>query len=301
MTSFAPSPTELPLLRADEGDGSPSPFSSARKAPCQASRNGLYRSGERLQDDGLCREAPGARRMGRRQSKLLAHVHPAIEPESEIERVEHESVRCRLEIAEFGREPRGKALAQQLAQLSDTEADCRHGGAHALGEVPYREPFLEQFRAIRDQKVDAVRQRRAAVDRTRAVEGSAHRKIEGRGVEIGKAGEMLEECAAGNTGYGRDCGGRRLDVACLDEVQGRLDQRMASAKPTHDTAVLRPRDVNREANDLHPNANANMSAFNQTTVETTNRPRKMQKRISQRLDTLILLHCLEQDRHFWVS
>ena len=160
-----------------------------------------------------------------------------------------------IEIAELGREPGREALAQQPAQLGDAEADGRRDGAHALGEVPYRQPLLEQLGAVRDQQVDAVRQRRTGIDRTGAVEGAADREIEGGGVEIGEVGEMLEQRAAGNAGDGGDGGGRRLDVARLDEIQSGLDQGLAGPQAAHDPAVLRPRDINRESNNFHIKTN----------------------------------------------
>jgi hypothetical protein len=44
-----------------------------------------------------------------------------------------------------------------------------------------------------------------------------------------------------------------------------------------------------------------MSIFNGATLENAIRTRKLQKCISQGFETLILLHCFTQDRHFWVS
>ena len=101
--------------------------------------------------------------MDRRQPQLLAHVHPAVEAECEVERVEHEIARGRIEIAEFSREPGREARPQELAQLHDAETDGRRHRAHALGEVPYRQPLLEQFGPVGDQKVDAVAVAGAAV------------------------------------------------------------------------------------------------------------------------------------------
>jgi hypothetical protein len=190
-----------------------------------------------------------------RQAKLLAHVHPAVETEGEVERVEHQVARAGIEIAELGREPHGEALAQKLAQLRDTEADRRRYAAHALGEVPHRQPLLEELGAVRHQKLDAVGQRRRGVDRAVAIEGAADREIERRRVEVGQAGEVLEQCAAGNAGNGRDGCRSRLDIAGLDQVQSRLDESLARPQAAHDAAVLRTRNVDRESDNFHIETN----------------------------------------------
>ena len=74
---------------------------------------------------------------------------------------------------------------------------------------------------------------------TTTTEGTAHRQVERSSVEIGKAGEVLEERAAGHAGDGRDGGRGRLDVTGLDEVQSRLNERLAGSQTAHDTAILR--------------------------------------------------------------
>src|SRR4029453_6230755 len=135
-------------------------------------------------------------------AELLAHVHPAVEAEGEVERIEHQIARAGVEVAYIGREPNGEALAQELAQMRNTEADGRRHAAHALGEVPHRQPFLEELSAVRHQKLDAVGKRRRRIDRTVAVERAADREIESRSVEIGQAGEMLEQGPAGDAGNG---------------------------------------------------------------------------------------------------
>ena len=124
-----------------------------------------------------------------------------------------------IEIAELGREPHGEALAQELAQLRDAEADGRRHAAHALGEVPHRQPFLEELGAVRHQKLDAIGKRRRGIHRTVAVEGAADREIESRGVEVSQAGEMLEQGPAGHAGDGGDGCRSGLDIAGLDQVQ----------------------------------------------------------------------------------
>ena len=43
--------------------------------------------------------------MDRRQAELFAHVHPAVEAERNIKRVEHEIVRSGIKIIELGGEP----------------------------------------------------------------------------------------------------------------------------------------------------------------------------------------------------
>jgi hypothetical protein len=73
----------------------------------------------------------------------------------------------------------------------------------------------------------------------RAREGARHGEIEGRGVEILEACEMLEQRAARDAGDGGDGSGGRLDVARLDEIKSRLDQRLAGAQTADDAAVLR--------------------------------------------------------------
>ena len=105
-------------------------------------RHGLYGNGERLQHDGLGGEAPGARRMDRRQAKLLAHVHPAVETESEIERVEHEIARrrdrdCRARSRTRPRGARAAACAagrrrgRRPARRERTRSAKCHTGSHS--------------------------------------------------------------------------------------------------------------------------------------------------------------------------
>src|ERR1700704_1540028 len=177
--------------------------------------------------------------MDRRQAKLLAHVHPAVETESHIERVEHEITRARVEVAELGREPNRQALAQQPAELSNAQADGRRDAAHTFGEVPYRQPLLEQLCTVRHQKLDAIGEGCGGIHRTVEVEGTAHRQVERSSVEIGEAGEVLEERATGHTGDGGDGGRGRLDITGLDEVQSRLNERLAGSQTAHDAAILR--------------------------------------------------------------
>ena len=160
-------------------------------------------------------------------------------PKATIERVEHEVAGAGLEIAELGREPDGQARPQQPAQLGDAQADRRRHAAHAFGEVPHRQPLLEELGAIRHQQLDAIGQRRRSVDGTVDVESAADGQIEGRCIEIGQAGEVLEERPAGHAGDGGDCRRSRLDVAGLDEIQRRLDQGLSGSQTAHDAAVLR--------------------------------------------------------------
>ena len=64
------------------------------------------------------------------------------------------------QIGELRREPRRKALAQDLAQFGNAETDGGRHAAHALGEAPHRQPLLEQLRAVGNQMLDAAEQRR---------------------------------------------------------------------------------------------------------------------------------------------
>ena len=202
-------------------------------------RHGLVGNCKGLLDDGLGGEPPGARRVDRGQPKLLAHVHPAIEAEGDIERVEDEVACAGMEIAEFGRKPDGEAGTQQPAQMGDAQADGWRDAAHAFGEMPYRQPLLEELGAVRYQQLDAVGERRLGVHGAVAIECTGDGQIEGRGIEIGEAGEVLEERPARNPGDGRDRSGGRLDIAGLDKVQGRLDQSLASPQAANDAAILR--------------------------------------------------------------
>ena len=88
-----------------------------------------------------------------------------------------------------------------------------------------------------------------------ALEGAADREIERGGVEVGEAGEMLEERPARDAGDGGDGGGGRFDVAGLDQVESRLDQRLPGPKTPDDAAVLRPRYVNRKTDNFHIKTN----------------------------------------------
>ena len=139
--------------------------------------------------------------------------------------------------------------------MHDAETDGRRHRAHALGEVPHRQPLLEQFGAIGDQQVDAIGQGRGSVDRRTAVEGAADREVEGSGVEIGKIGEVLEQRPARNAGDGGDGRGSRLDVTRLNQIQSRLDEALASPQTSDDTTVLRPRYVDRESDNFHIKTN----------------------------------------------
>src|SRR3954464_9461038 len=118
-----------------------------------------------------------------------------------------------MEIVELGRKPGGEPLAQQPAQLLDAEANRRRHRAHALGEVPHRQPFLEQLGAVGDKELDAACQRCLGLYRTGAVEGAADREVEGGGIELGEAGEVLEQGAGRKARDG--AGGARggLDAA----------------------------------------------------------------------------------------
>jgi hypothetical protein len=173
--------------------------------------------------------------MDRRQPQLLAHVHPAVEAEGDIERIEHQIREPRIEIAELGREPRPPAARAAACADAGRPADRRRDRAHALGEVPHRQPFLEQLGAVRTRRSmrldSGARSSTGRVDRT-----PAHRQIEGRGIEIGEAGEVLEQRAAGNAGNGGDRGRGRFDVAGLDEIERRLDQRLTRPQ----AATMRP-------------------------------------------------------------
>ena len=71
-------------------------------------------------------------------------------------------------------------------------------------EVPYRQPFLEELRPIRNQKRNSAGERRRAVDLTVGPEGPADGEIEGCSIEVGKTDEMLEERPARMTGDGRN-------------------------------------------------------------------------------------------------
>ena len=195
-----------------------------------------------------------------------------------------------IEIGEFGREPRREALAQQLAQLGDAEADRRRDRAHALGEVPHRQPFLEQLGAVRHQQLDAARQRRLAVHRADAIEGAADREIERGGVEVGKIGEMLEERPAGDAGDGGNGGRRGLDIACLDKIKGRLDQRLARPQTANDAAILGARNVDRESDYFHIRQH-NMNVFNGVILTRATRLIICKNAYLVRSDGLILLDC----------
>jgi hypothetical protein len=70
-----------------------------------------------------------------------------------------------------------------------------------------------------------------------------------------ESGKMLEQCAAGDAGNGRDGCRSRLDIAGLDQVQSRLDESLARTQAPHDAAVLRPRDVDRESDNFHIETN----------------------------------------------
>jgi hypothetical protein len=145
-------------------------------------------------------------------------------------------------------------LANQVASRN-AQAHGRGDGAHALGEVPYRQPLLEQLGAIGNQELDAIGERRLGIDRPAAVEGPAHREIEGRGIEIGEAGEVLEQRAARDAGDGGNGRRGRLDVARLDEVQSSLDKGLAGPQATNDAAIQRTRHINRESNNFHSKTN----------------------------------------------
>ena len=93
------------------------------------------------------------------------------------------------------------------------------------------------------------------VDRAVAIERAADRQIEGRGVEIREAGEVLEQRPAGHAGDGGDGCRGRLDVAGLDQVQRRLDQSLAGSQAAHDAAILRTRNVDRESDNFHIETN----------------------------------------------
>ena len=63
--------------------------------------------------------------------------------------------------------------------------------------------------------------------------------LEGGLTPICCVGEVLEERAAGHAGDGGDGGRGRLDITGLDEVQSRLNERLAGSQTAHDAAILR--------------------------------------------------------------
>ena len=176
-------------------------------------------------------------------------------PKATSSEFEHQIVRSGIEIVELSCKPACQALTQELAQLGDTEADGRRHRTHALGEVPHRQPLFEQLGAVGNQELDAIGQRRLGIDRPAAIEGPAHREIEGRGIEVGEAGEMLEQRAAGDARDGGNGRRGRLDIACLDEIQCGLDQGLAGSQATNDAAIERTRHINRESDNFHSKTN----------------------------------------------
>src|SRR6185312_4525780 len=124
------------------------------------------------------------------------------EPEGDVERIEDEVARGGIEIAELGGEPSGEALTQELAQLGDTQPHGRRDAADPLGEMPYRQPYLEQLRPVGHQKLNAARQGRRHIDWPVGLEGPTDRKVEGCCVEIGEIGEVLKQGAARDAGNG---------------------------------------------------------------------------------------------------
>lgn len=159
--------------------------------------------------------------------------------------------RDRIERVELNGKPRSDSLAQNTAKMRQTGANGRRRAPDALGEVPYRQPFLEELSTIRNQKRNAAAERRGAVHLPVRPEGAAHRELEGGGIEIGELDEMLEEGPARKPGDGCDGTGRRLDIAGLDEIQGRLDQGLTNSLASYDALVLRARHINRESDNLH--------------------------------------------------
>src|SRR5690606_18681699 len=115
---------------------------------------------ERLLHDRLGVETPGPRCVHGRQTLPLAHVHPAVETEGTIERIERVIAGHGIKCVEFGGEPYGDPLPQNPAEMGYADADVRSRAAYPLGELPYWQPFLEKLRAIRDQKSDAAAKRR---------------------------------------------------------------------------------------------------------------------------------------------
>jgi hypothetical protein len=84
----------------------------------------------------------------RRQTLSLAHIHPAIETEGAIERIERMIACDRIERVEFNGKPRGNSLAQYAAQMRQTGANGRRRASDAFREVPDRQPFLEELSAV---------------------------------------------------------------------------------------------------------------------------------------------------------
>ena len=93
------------------------------------------------------------------------------------------------------------------------------------------------------------------VHRPVAVERPADRQVESSGVEIGEAGEVLEQRPARHAGDGGDGCRGRLDVAGLDQVQRRLDESLAGSQTADDAAILRTRNIDRESDNFHIETN----------------------------------------------
>lgn len=159
--------------------------------------------------------------------------------------------RDRIERVQFNSKPRGDSIAQNTTEMREAGANGRRRAADALGEVPYRQPFLEELSTIRNQKCNAAGERRRAVHLPVRPEGAAHGEFEGGGIEVGQMDEMLEEGPARKAGDGRNGTGRWLDIARLDEIQGRLDQGLTNSLASHDAFVSRARHINRESDNLH--------------------------------------------------
>jgi len=69
-----------------------------------------------------------------------------------------------------------------------------------------REPEQLDSRPNLKRWLDAIGERRLDIDRPAAIEGATHREIEGRGIEVGEAGEVLKQRAAGHAGDGGNGG-----------------------------------------------------------------------------------------------
>jgi len=66
---------------------------------------------------------------------------------------------------------------------------------------------------------------------------------------------MLEQRPAGDAGDGGDRRGGRLDVAGLNQIERRLDQRLAGAEPANNAAILRTGHVDWESDNFHIETN----------------------------------------------
>ena len=140
-------------------------------------RHGLTGNGERLQDDGLGSEPPGPRCVDRRQAKLLAHVHPAVESESDIERVEDKIARAGIEIARRHAQTCFYSTERVVRRIEGYTAGGACGGGHA--RATGRGAAEEVPRAAPDAVLDCGRLSALPADRPgsgRTEQGASHRK-----------------------------------------------------------------------------------------------------------------------------